>query len=125
MQIIIVMTAGALGALARWATDLLTKHLFGPAFPIGTLTVNVLGCFAFGLIMQSGIGTNESNKLLKLFLTTGFLGAFTTFSTFGFNTFDFIKNGSVALAIINISANLLLGLLAVWGGFILGKTLFT
>ena len=86
MQVLIVMSAGALGALSRWATDLLSKQILGNAFPFGTLAVNVFGCLIFGAVMQSRIGTDPSNAALKLFITTGFLGAFTAFSTFGFNT---------------------------------------
>ena len=102
MQILIVMSAGALGSLSRWGTDLLSRQLFGSYFPYGTLIVNILGCFIFGIVMQSKVGTDGANYALKLFITTGFLWAFTTFSTFGFNTFEFIKNGSFVLAILNI-----------------------
>lgn len=117
------MSAGAVGALCRFGTDRLGKTLLGTAFPYGTLTVNVLGCLLFGIFMQIDAQGGGFSKHTKLLVTTGFLGAFTTFSTFGFDTFQFFKTGHAVSALVNIGANLVLGLIAVWGGTLLAKTL--
>ncbi|MBN2716683.1 MAG: fluoride efflux transporter CrcB [Deltaproteobacteria bacterium] len=123
IEVLCVMTAGAVGALARWGTDNLSRHYLGAAFPWGTLFVNVLGCFLFGLFMQIDAQSGGFSKPLKLVVTSGFLGAFTTFSTFGFNTWIFIKDGHYTSALLNIGTNLILGILAVWGGATIAKFL--
>lgn len=125
LETLVVMGAGALGALSRWSVGRLSKHLWGPAMPFGTLIVNVLGCLLFGFIMQIALSGETFSKTTRLALTTGFLGAFTTFSTFGYETFEFVKNGQWIYALGNVTANLLLGLLAVWLGVTAGKWLIS
>lgn len=123
LEAICVMSAGAIGALSRWQTDRLFKHLFGASFPLGTLTVNVVGCLLFGLFMQLDAQGEGFSKTTRLLVTSGFLGAFTTFSTFGYDTFNFFKTGNFLPAVLNIVANLLIGVLAVWLGAIIAKTM--
>jgi len=74
--------------------------------------------------MQAGLADEAISKTLRLAITVGFLGAFTTFSTFGFETFQFIKEGHLLYAASNAIANMTLGFLAVWGGVTIGKTIF-
>jgi CrcB protein len=97
------------------------KHLFGDHFPIGTLLVNLIGCFLLGLLNEwfDEIG----NRDLRLILGVGFLGALTTFSTFGVETFSKFQQGQPLLALTNVAANLLLGLAMAAAGFYVGKWL--
>jgi fluoride exporter len=85
-------------------------------FPIGTLTINVLGCFFIGL--ASKIVTGE---LLRLALITGFLGGFTTFSAFSMETFQLLRNGMVSTAVWYITASNVGGIAAAWAGWQVGK----
>ncbi len=105
------MAGGALGTGARYAVQLAAARW--TLFPWGTLTVNALGCLAIGvlgrLVHQRDLGREE----LRLLLITGFLGGFTTFSAFGYDTFSLWRTGQARLALLNIVSNNALGLLAV------------
>ncbi len=91
--------------------------VIGPGRSGTTLLVNILGCLALGFILELEVRTNLVPDSTRLFLAVGFLGAFTTFSTFGFETIKFLQNGMPQLALLNVGANLGLGLLAVWMGW--------
>lgn len=80
--LIAIASGGALGALARHALSSQITHLFGPGFPWGILAVNVIGCFAMGVIAELGALTLNLSPEFRAFLTTGVLGGFTTFSAF-------------------------------------------
>lgn len=122
--IVLVAAAGAAGAVTRYLVGLGAVRLLGPQFPFGTLLVNVLGCFLLGLILEVEQNTALVSHPTRLFLAVGFLGAFTTFSTFGYETFSQLQSGTVRLALLNASANLLLGLGAVWLGWWLARAIF-
>ena len=128
-EILLVALGGALGALTRMGVSQLAVRWLGQGFPWGTLLVNVVGCFVIGIIGQSLVSlesvtgkalTVESQSLVSLLrygLVVGFLGALTTFSTFGFEVIrDFSQPGRAHLALLNIGGNLGLCLLAVWLG---------
>jgi len=125
-EVMLVAVGGSLGALARYGTGLAAGHLFGKGFPWGTLAVNVAGCFAMGLVME-WILDLESHEVVttalrgqmsfwKQGVAIGFLGGLTTFSTFGADTMREIESGNFALGLVNIGANVLLSLAAVWAG---------
>ncbi|AQW62931.1 fluoride efflux transporter CrcB [Dehalococcoides mccartyi] len=122
-EILLLATGGALGAVSRYGLNNLTVKLLGDSFPYGTLIVNCLGCFVLGFLMQWGFSSDSHNTHLKLMLTAGFLGAFTTFSTFSYETLDCFKNGDYFNGFSNILANVLLGLLMVFIGAYLGSLL--
>jgi CrcB protein len=115
-KILAIGAGGFLGAIARWGLSGLVQQAFGPAFPYGTLVVNVVGCFVLGavaaLIETGAILSPET----RLFLTVGILGSFTTFSTLGFEAVEFLRVGSLRPAIAVLGANVALGLIAVWLG---------
>ena len=85
------------------------------------MSVNVLGSFAFGVIVQIGLSSNWLPDELRLALTMGFLGAFTTFSTFSYETYRYAESGLWCSALANMMGNLVPGLLAVWLGLVLGR----
>ncbi len=118
-----LVVGGSLGSVARWG---LQRWIDGRAastvaFPWGILAVNVLGCLCFGWLYSRFEGRAWVSEPLRLAVFTGFLGSFTTFSTFGWNTLELLRGGQAGLAFANVAASLALGLGAVWTGFALGR----
>jgi CrcB protein len=113
---LLVAGAGAAGAVARYAVALAAERTWGGHFAFGTLLVNVLGCLALGFLLEVERGSDLVTHSVRLLVAVGFLGAFTTFSTFGYETLRYVQDGSPHLALLNVAANLTLGLLAVWLG---------
>jgi fluoride exporter len=122
-ELLFLALAGALGTLSRHGVTELSKHWFGEDFAWGTLAVNVLGCLLIGLIMQLAFGAEILPRALRLPLTIGFLGAFTTMSTFGYQTVRYLEEGAWLTAGANISANLVLCLIATFAGLAAGRAL--
>ena len=120
-DLLLVASFGAVGAASRYGIGLLTLRLLGQGFAFGTLTVNLLGCFLLGFVMHVVAQREAVSTDLRAALGIGFLGAFTTFSTFGLETFDYLEKGRFTLAGLNISANVLIGLLLVWAGVSLAR----
>jgi len=119
-EMIYVMVFGAAGALSRFGVGKASNKLFGTGFPHETLIVNVVGCLVIGFLME--LSTESAMpKQLHTGLVVGFLGAFTTFSSFGYATFALMKQGAFTGALLNAALNLSLGLLAVWIGVALGR----
>lgn len=108
-DLLLVAGGGAIGAIARYGASAMCSGLFGDRFPWGTLLVNVVGCFLLGWLLSTSLATISDP--LKLALGTGFLGAFTTFSTFGVQTLQAWQR-SPLLAIANVGTNLIIGLAA-------------
>lgn len=118
-----LVLGGSLGAVARWGLHRWVdgRLAAGSAFPWGILLVNVSGCLLFGWLFARFEGRAWASDSLRLAVFTGFLGSFTTFSTFGWNTLELLRGGLPGLAFANIAASVLLGLGAVWAGFSLGR----
>lgn len=123
-HVIAIALGGALGALSRYGVNLACARWLGDHFAFGTLVVNVLGCFLLGLLVPLGSADIPRwNGVTHSGLTVGFLGALTTFSTFGFETTRHFENTQHSLAMLNVGANLVLGLAAVYTGLLLGRWL--
>ena len=116
----LVGLGGAVGALARHLVGLWLVARLGPAFPYGTLTVNVTGSFAAGVLLGIGDGRGLSTPA-RLLLVTGFLGGYTTFSAFAAETVRLAEQQSVVTAAANVAANLAVGFLAAVLGLALGR----
>ena len=117
MNALIVGSGGFLGALARYGlSGIVQRHLPLATFPYGTLVVNLVGCLLIGAI----VGLAESRQLfgpeLRTFVLIGILGAFTTFSTFGFETFSMLRDHEYLRATANVGVHVMLGLALVWLG---------
>lgn len=110
-DLLIVATGGAVGAVARHGTGVLCAAMWGTRFPWGTLIVNVLGCFMLGWLLHEAEHVNVFGDTTKLAIGTGFLGAMTTFSTFGVQTVQ-VWSRSPSTAMLNVAGNLVLGLIA-------------
>lgn len=110
---------GFIGAVSRYMLALLiNKHNAG-GFPIATLIINIVGSFLIGLLSQLFSTLFPNNKKLLLFLTTGILGGFTTFSTFSLETVNLYQNGDTIYAVLNVVLSVLFCLV----GVVLGKVL--
>lgn len=118
-----IALGGALGALGRYfiSTWVYSKSDF--IFPWGTFVVNILGCFILGMVYVWGTEKLVIGSNMRAFLTVGFLGAFTTFSTFGLETVNIIKDGEIKIALLNTVGSLVVGLLAVWLGTVIAELL--
>lgn len=119
LEILVVGAFGFLGAVARFFVYLWYGNKDAASFPWATLTVNVLGCLLIGIIGGLVERQVPNHRLIYLSGSVGFLGAFTTFSAFGFETLNLLRNQEITLAFANVGANMVLGLLAVWLGRIL------
>lgn len=121
--ILLIGMAGAAGAVSRYGVGVLAGRTLGEGFAYGTLAVNVLGCLVLGVLVQIERSTDLVTHPLRLLAVVGFLGAFTTFSAFGYETLRYVESGAHHLAMLNVTANVVLGLSAVWGGYLVGRIL--
>jgi fluoride exporter len=122
MKILLVMVGGSLGALSRYGVSLLAVEIFGTRFSYGTLIVNLSGCFLIGLAFALGErGLSIMNPSIRLFFITGYLGALTTFSTFGLETVNALQEGSYLVSAANILTNNIIGLALVFLGLVVGR----
>ncbi len=128
VRVACVAAAGGAGALLRWGVSRFSQEYLSDHWPLGTLLVNVIGCFVFGLayaLLKDQAGHAE---FLRLVVMTGFAGALTTFSTFAFDTYELALSGSranpttaVLWATVNIATHLVLGLAALVAGLVVGR----
>jgi CrcB protein len=121
-QLAWICLAGALGTGARYLIATWASQRFGAAFPYGTLIVNLAGCFAITAIMHAAL-TLAWPTLVRSTLTIGFLGGFTTYSSFDFETTRLIQEGAHLPATVNVAATVLGGLAAGWLGLALARQL--
>jgi fluoride exporter len=119
-----ICLGGAAGTGARYLLSGLTLSAFGASFPYGTLAVNVIGSFLVGLLMQVGLATPLLSPTLRLTLTTGVMGGFTTYSTFNYETIRYVQDGAWHLAAVNVSITLATCLAAGFAGVAAGRWLF-
>lgn len=121
IRLLVVGAGGCLGAMARYALTGLAQRLLGSGFPYGTLLVNVLGCLVLGSILSLAEYRQMFSMNARLFLTMGIMGGLTTFSTFGYETFALLRDEEYALAVANITANVVVGIAAVMAGWFAAK----
>jgi CrcB protein len=126
MPYLLVGVGGFIGANARFVVARVVGALFETKFPLGTFVINISGSFllgALGTIVAERV--MPSSEAMRLALGVGFLGAFTTFSTFEFETHALFDDGSWVMATANMSASLFVGLLAVRAGVVVAKSWLT
>ena len=121
LRILLVGLAGLAGTLCRYWLSGAVVRRHGEAFPAGTLVVNLLGCFAVGLLAYLMQERYEFGETARAAVFVGLLGGFTTFSSYGLQTFALLREGSVGLAALNVVASNLLGVLMVYAGYGLAK----
>jgi CrcB protein len=121
LRILLVGLAGLAGTLCRYWLAGVAARRYGETFPAGTLAVNLLGCFLAGALyffLQERYTVSETARAAVL---VGLLGGFTTFSSYGLQSFALMRDGRAGLAALNVVASNLLGILLVWGGYALAK----
>jgi CrcB protein len=119
-RLIVISLAGALGTAARYLIAVGMAQRFGSAFPYGTLVVNLAGCFAIAAAMHAALTLGWS-ATTRAALTIGFIGGFTTYSSFNFETMRLIEEGAVASALINVALTLTGGVVAGWLGLLAAR----
>jgi len=115
-MLLAVAIGGAIGAVARYKTVGWVGHLAGGGFPWGTLTVNVVGCFLMGVLIEAGALKQVLTAELRGFIAVGILGAFTTFSSFALDVATLWERGDAAPAAAYIAASTALSILALFAG---------
>ena len=119
----LVGIGGFVGTLARyWLSGVIAKR-YGETFPLGTLAVNAVGCFIIGFLFYFFYEQSLTNPTSRTVLFIGLLGGFTTFSSYGLQTFTLLRDGEVSLALTNVIASNVLGLVLVWLGYVLAKAI--
>ena len=121
MQALYVGIFGALGCLARYFSSSWIHDFIAGPIPFGTLAVNVIGSLAIGLLMGGDLHHPLLGGNLRVGLAVGFLGGFTTFSTFSYETVRLLENGSFAAAVFNVLMNVILCLLGAWLGIVIAR----
>ncbi|MBU0483103.1 MAG: fluoride efflux transporter CrcB [Proteobacteria bacterium] len=122
LKIMAIMAGGGIGASCRYGLFLLVQRIAGSSFPLGTLAANLLGCFIIGLLWSLFEGTRLSNEW-RLFIFTGFLGGFTTFSTFARETAQLLEVNEWKTAAFYFIASNALGIALVFAGYLVSRRL--
>ena len=121
MNILLVFIGGGLGAVARYLLQGAVYRITGASFPYGTIVVNIIGCFTIGLLMSSMEERFLAAPSLRIFLTIGILGGFTTFSSFSYETMALLREGDLLMGGLNVVASVAICLGATWLGLGLGR----
>lgn len=116
-----ICLAGAVGTGARYLTSTFVQHALGDAFPHSTFVINVAGSFLVSVVMVVGLNTTVIPPMLRIVLTTGLLGGFTTYSSFNYETLQYFQNGEIGRGIIYMAGSVLTCLLAGIAGLWLAR----
>lgn len=111
-RLLYVFLAGGLGSGVRYLVSELSLRTFGQGFPVGTLIVNVVGCFAMSLVMGVALGSTQISPTLRVALTTGFMGGLTTYSAFNYETLKLVDSKAYGMALVSFGATTVLCLFA-------------
>ena len=123
MDLVLVGLGGFAGAVARRAMDLWVSDRAGGSFPFGTLVVNLTGAFLVGVLFAWAIERDVLPREVRGPLMIGFLGAYTTFSTWMLESWRLVEDGAWQLALLNLGGSVVLGMIAVVGGLAVGRLL--
>jgi len=122
-RLLFVGLGGFVGTLFRyWLSGVIARR-YGETFPFGTLVVNALGCFLIGFLFYFFYDRSLTSPTVRTVVFIGVIGGFTTFSSYGLQTFTLLKDGQVFLALVNIVASNILCLVLVWLGYSLAKVI--
>ena len=118
---ILVIIGGGIGAFFRYLLSGWIYKVLVTDFPYGTLAVNVIGCFVIGLFLTMAEDRFLISPSFRIFFAVGVLGGFTTFSTFSFETVGLLKDGAIAIGLLNVGVSIVVGLTATWVGTLAGR----
>jgi fluoride exporter len=120
---IAVAIGGVLGCWARYAMTNLVQAVYGREFPYATLSINVLACFLMGFLFVETLERLTFSPLLRIGILTGFLGGFSTFSTFAMETLLLAEQGDAGKSALYVALSIVLGILATFGGSFIARML--
>jgi CrcB protein len=123
LNVLLVALGGAVGSVCRYLVGVWTLRWFGPSFPWGTLAVNVIGCFAIGLLTEMIARRFDASAELRLLMVTGLIGGFTTFSAFSLDAISLYERGATAAAASYVLASVVVSFGAVVAGLALGRAM--
>lgn len=121
LKYLIIGTGGFIGSVLRYWTSVNAYKIFGEKFPYGTFIVNVIGCLLIGFIAEISENRFLITPEVRTFLMIGFLGGYTTFSTFGYETFMLLQDKDYLTASLNIFLSVIVCLASVWIGALIAK----
>ena len=121
MKFLLILAGGGVGSLARYLAGTAVTARLGARFPVGTMVVNVTGCFLIGLLMTLLTEWWQPHPNWRLALVVGFLGGYTTFSSFEWETYAAVRDGGFWIGLGNVVGSVTLGYAAVWVGAPLGR----
>jgi CrcB protein len=121
VKYVLILIGGGAGSLARYVAATAIGTRWGARFPWGTMVVNVTGCFLIGLLMTILTERASLNPNWRFALVVGFLGGYTTFSTFEWETYSAVRSGGFWIGAANVVGSVVLGYLAVWLGSALAR----
>jgi fluoride exporter len=122
LKYVVVGIGGFLGAVTRYALGAYIGSRYGVRFPLGTFIINVSGSFLIGLILTL-LARTTASAYWRYLVPIGFIGAYTTFSTFEYETLRAIQDGQVMTGLLNVGLSLVLGFMAVWAGAAIGRVM--
>lgn len=119
----LIGTGGFIGSIARYLSQQIISRYFHVIFPYGTLSVNILGCFLIGVIYALSERGNIISPEWRSFLTTGFCGGFTTFSTFSYESINLVRDGELVYLSLYVAGSVIIGFGATYFGMAIMKSL--
>ncbi len=125
MLIWYIALGSAIGGVSRYVVGAALQQRFGMTFPVGTLIVNITGSLLLGFIMRFALGGSQISPETRIFLTTGFCGGYTTFSTFSYDTVVMFESGQTRRALLYVTLSVVLSVVATFAGFGLAQSALT
>jgi CrcB protein len=123
LKYVVVGIGGCLGSILRFWLGNYVGSKMGTRFPYGTFVINITGSFLIGLVFAFLTERSEWSPYWRYLIPIGFIGGYTTFSSFEFETLRTIQEGQVGIGLLYVTSSVVLGLAAVWGGLIAGRAL--
>lgn len=120
-QLLFIALGGAIGSVFRFLVSKGVQNLFGYVFPIGILSVNVIGSFVMGLLTTIFLDRFNLNPIWTSMILIGVLGGFTTFSSFSIDTISLLEDGAIVHALLYVGSSVVFSVLAAWAGVLLGR----
>lgn len=123
MKYLMIALGGSVGAIARYAVGSYIGNRMGTRFPYGTFVINISGSFVIGLAMTILSERTHISRSWLYLVPIGFVGAYTTFSTFEFETLRLMQDGQSFAALLNVALSVVVGFVMVWIGMVAGRAL--
>lgn len=123
LKYVMVGIGGFIGAIARFVLGSYIGNRFGSRFPYGTFVINMTGSFLLGVVMTVLAEKTDASPNWRYLVPIGFIGAYTTFSSFEYETLRTVQDGQMLIGFANVALSVIVGFAAVWAGIIVGRTM--